>query len=860
MMMGWKARALVLSISVALAMAKVSMGVHRAFELASTADVVVEYARPSSVHTLMTALPIHLDHQDTSSSSQLNQRDNARRTAMYQTLVAESTKARAALVAQFPSAQCTHVWIKTSAFCNGLTVDQVHGIAALSSVHKIDVPFTVRLHSTLSRDGRKAVLPVQKKAAADANISSDDPPSSSSSRVVEWGVATIGAPDVWHHTTGEGIVVGSIDTGANANHEAIKHNFRRVKGWFNPYNTTTDIGGDDLPMDSHGHGTHTIGTMVGSHGIGVAPGAQWIACLGLNGDVGSQLALVQCAQFVMCPSRQDGSHSECKLGADVVNNSWGDDGGGAYNDWFQDIVAIWQYVGITPVFSAGNSGPNCATTGNPARYDNVLAVGAVGSYANDPTQLAFFSAKGPVATGYPSSSSNAAKAGGWRGKPDVVAPGFFTVSANARDDAGYMALAGTSMASPHVAGVVALLKSKQRDLTYADIYRLITSTADRAVLQPEPAAWTFKNGSVLGPGAVNCGDVLDSAWPNNRYGYGRVNVAAMFREDGSLKCGEGNDNGDASLSPPHSLVTSVHGSPNPSLMSLSLRILSSRYGNAHDMEHRANDMLGVTQKILRHLKESSIGYDPKLAVQRFESLNQDFITHAMLHRKAALLTLLLRLSLDTDTTTLYVPPLPVTAIGHPTIKTVRTHPHPPRSPHADPSMPQQPSISTTWHDKHMQQDTYRAAVRTHDTGAAMDIPENVLLQEVLYAFQGIDSKYTFFNPSTDRFEVARHVGVSLPMRNLIRKLTEVGWLFNRVQQFVGRAMDGGVVTQSFHHALKAELSDFYRLLAVLSAQVDVDAAKFPLPDAMPELTLKRLIVWTQDPLDRLRVMAALVDR
>ncbi|RQM26575.1 hypothetical protein B5M09_010326 [Aphanomyces astaci] len=308
-----------------------------------------------------------------------------------------------------------------------------------------------------------------------------------------------------------------------------------------------------------------------------------------------------------------------------------------------------------------------------------------------------------------------------------------------------------------------------------------------------------------------------------------------------------------------SLVTSVHGSPNPSLMSLSLRILSSRYGNAHEMEHRANDMLGVTQKILRHLKESSIGYDSKLAVQRFESLNQDFITHAMLHRKAALLTLLLRLSLDTDTTTLYVPPLPVTAIGHPTIKTVRTHPHPPRSPHADPSMPQQPSISTTWHDKHMQQDTYRAAVRTHDTGAAMDIPENVLLQEVLYAFQGIDSKYTFFNPSTDRFEVARHVGVSLPMRDLIRKLTEVGWLFNRVQQFLGRSMDGGVVTQSFHHALKAELSDFYRLLAVLSAQVDVDAAKFPLPDAMPELTLKRLIVWTQDPLDRLRVMAALVD-
>ncbi|ETV97580.1 hypothetical protein H310_09480 [Aphanomyces invadans] len=311
------------------------------------------------------------------------------------------------------------------------------------------------------------------------------------------------------------------------------------------------------------------------------------------------------------------------------------------------------------------------------------------------------------------------------------------------------------------------------------------------------------------------------------------------------------------------LVTSLHGSPNVSLMSLSLRILSSRYGNAHDVEYRANDMMGVTQKIIRHLKESSIGYDPKLAVQRFESLNQDFITHGMLHRKAALLTVLLRLSLDTDSTTLYVPPLPAMKLGQP----VKTDPTSTSTPHnapypSDPSMPSRPSTSS-WHDKHMQQESYRAAVRKHDTGAAIDIPEAVLLQEVLYAFQGIDSKYIFYNPSIDRFEVARHVGVSLPMRDLIRKLTEVGWLYNRIQQFLARSAmsSDGVVIQSFHHALKAELSDFYRLIAILSAQVDLDAGKYPLPESagVPDLTLKRLIVWTQDPLDRLRVMAALVD-
>ncbi|RHY25414.1 hypothetical protein DYB32_008326 [Aphanomyces invadans] len=101
------------------------------------------------------------------------------------------------------------------------------------------------------------------------------------------------------------------------------------------------------------------------------------------------------------------------------------------------------------------------------------------------------------------------------------------------------------------------------------------------------------------------------------------------------------------------------------------------------------------------------------------------------------------------------------------------------------------------------------------------------------------------------------------MRDLIRKLTEVGWLYNRIQQFLARSTmsSDGVVIQSFHHALKAELSDFYRLIAILSAQVDLDADKYPLPESagVPDLTLKRLIVWTQDPLDRLRVMAALVD-
>ncbi|KDO27124.1 hypothetical protein SPRG_07835 [Saprolegnia parasitica CBS 223.65] len=214
----------------------------------------------------------------------------------------------------------------------------------------------------------------------------------------------------------------------------------------------------------------------------------------------------------------------------------------------------------------------------------------------------------------------------------------------------------------------------------------------------------------------------------------------------------------------------------------------------------------------------------------------------MLHKKAALLTTLLKLSLDTDpdVSTLYVPmPLPSTKPAPPLVSDAR-----PTS--AEPAAKAKPSDDAT----------FRAFTKQHDQSC--EIPESVLLKEVLYAFQGIDSKYIYFNPAIERFEVARHVGVPLPMRDLIRKLTEVGWLYSRLASFIERHSDvqaNGVICQSFCHALQTELSDFYRLVALLSAQVDMDADT----TSTPHLTLKRLYVWTQDPLDRLRVMACLVD-
>ncbi|ETV97616.1 hypothetical protein H310_09512 [Aphanomyces invadans] len=471
-------------LSIATAKAKVSVDVLRSLEVSDTTDVLIGFVGPN-LDSVQEAAP-----QD-------------RRQAVFDRLTAHSVKMKTESATVLDSGNCKHYWIASAAVCRGLTKAQVEEVSRLPAVKTIQTPDDVHLISPIVKEG--------SSIQGDVN-----------STVPQWGISTIGAPAIWKYFKGKGVVVGSIDTGAEYRHEAIKNNWRSNKGWFNPYNGTAI----EFPVDSAQHGTHTIGTMVGGNGIGVAPEAQWISCMGLYINSGSSEALMECGQFMLCPTRLDGTHPECKLGADVINNSWGSNRG--YNPVYEGMISSWRAAGITPVFSNGNSGPACATTGNPGMYSRVISVGAIGSYENDPTQLAFFSSKGVVHyTDYQNKTVTLVK-------PDISAPGFYTRSADALKLDGYLEMAGTSMAAPHIAGVVALLKSAQSDLTYDEIYNYLTKTADRdEVLKPEPEFWYFKNGTVRAPGAPNCNGTSDASWPNNRYGFGRVNVGTILR-DGKL--------------------------------------------------------------------------------------------------------------------------------------------------------------------------------------------------------------------------------------------------------------------------------------------------------------------------------------
>ncbi|WP_406079339.1 carboxypeptidase regulatory-like domain-containing protein [Micromonospora sp. NBC_00858] len=266
---------------------------------------------------------------------------------------------------------------------------------------------------------------------------------------VEWNIDRIKAPQVWSQfgVRGEGIVVASIDSGVQFDHPALVRQYRGNVGngvfdhrfnWYDPYGQCLTA-----PCDTHGHGTHTMGTMVGDDGdgtqIGVAPGARWVAARGCVGGGCTELALLLAGEWVMAPF-DDTFTFRPDLAPHIVNNSWGSP---VSDPFYSQVVSRWIDVGIMPVFSAGNSGPACDTVGSPADYTQAYAVAAFDA----DNAIADFSSRGAAATEI---------------KPDIAAPGVAVVSSV--PGGRYEAYNGTSMAAPHVSGAVALLWSAAPEL------------------------------------------------------------------------------------------------------------------------------------------------------------------------------------------------------------------------------------------------------------------------------------------------------------------------------------------------------------------------------------------------------------
>jgi subtilisin family serine protease len=422
------------------------------------------------------------DQTDLSSVRQIKDIDE-RRTAAYQMLIQKSNETQAGLRNTFDNfgVKYTPYYLVNAMEVRGGTLVRLY----LSTRPEVD---------------RVIPSPRLRPAAPGGALAASGGQSAPTG--VQWNVSMIGADKVWNEfgVRGEGIVVGQSDSGADVNHPELHDSYRgNTEGdnynWFDPWN------GKPSPYDDGGHGTHTLGTIVGKNGIGIAPGATWFACANLNRNLGNPALYLDCMQFMLAPFPQDGDpfvDGDPTRAADILNNSWGcPELEGCDPNALLYAANHLRDAGIFVAVSTGNDGPNCSTVNAPlSLYDSVFSVGAI----DQSRDVAFFSSRGPVTAD-----------GSERIKPDIAAPGVDILSSV--PGGGYATESGTSMAGPHVVGAVTLLWSAEPSLI-GDIDRteqLLTQTADPYT------------GSI----SVGC---FEGGIPNAAYGYGILDVYQAAKE------------------------------------------------------------------------------------------------------------------------------------------------------------------------------------------------------------------------------------------------------------------------------------------------------------------------------------------
>jgi subtilisin family serine protease len=254
-----------------------------------------------------------------------------------------------------------------------------------------------------------------------------------------WGIEALKVPELWKQgLTGKGVLVGHLDTGADGKHPALRDAIRA----FAEFDTLgRERKPTPEPYDTDDHGTHTAATIAGreinGRAVGVAPGSGLASAIVIEG--GDVVARVLGGMDWAVGQR-----------IRILNMSLG------FRGWWEDflpLVRLLRRRNILPVFAVGNEGPG--TSRSPGNYREAVSVGAfdeAGLVADFSSSQRFKRLRDPIV-------------------PDLVAPGVNVISA--RPGGGYQSMAGTSMATPHVAGLAALLLEANPRATETQVERAI---------------------------------------------------------------------------------------------------------------------------------------------------------------------------------------------------------------------------------------------------------------------------------------------------------------------------------------------------------------------------------------------------
>ncbi len=343
----------------------------------------------------------------------------------------------------------------------------------------------------------------------------------SGSEEVPWDKKIMNAHKAWEMGyTGKGVVIGLMDTGSDVKHPALKNKWRGIEAWYDA------AMGQSEPTDHGDHGTACSSIMVGDYSIGVAPGAKYIV-VAIFDDQGSADQQEIYNAFEWVAGLPD------SLRPRVMSNSWGR---AVWNDTtYWEACDNWKNLGILPVFAAGNEGSDPTQQNEPGTFPTVLAVGATDKYDN----ILSYSSRGGAPNQSPWNDSQYWYTPDWNlHKPDVVAPADPVLAAAPGGD--YISnFNGTSSATPHVAGLAALILQKNPNLTVSELYKIIRDN-------------TYKT----------LADTHD--YPNDTFGWGRVDAyrALMNTPDpttpnifiDTVLIGDRNGDGDGFLDPGESNI------------------------------------------------------------------------------------------------------------------------------------------------------------------------------------------------------------------------------------------------------------------------------------------------------------------